>query len=275
MRQTIKTLKAITEFFFALIYALFLLVTRRHVSRVVLYYHTVKIADAGRFMKQMEYLARRCTVVKASEIMGVNAYGANNLIVITFDDAFVNVFENAVPILRRYELPASIFVPVSDLGRKPNWDMPECDPDKNETIMRKDQIQQLDKEGFEIFSHTLTHPVLTEIQDGRLAIELAESKLAVEEIVGHKVVGISYPYGSFDVKVSNAAEKAGYKLGFTIEPSMVDSSTNSLQIGRFSVSPRDGLLRFKLKAMGAYQAVRGLRMLKRYWIRIVDTWRLK
>lgn len=262
--QILKPLKKITELIFALIYAVFLSVIRKDTSRVVLYYHGVSKADTGCFKKQMEYLARRCTVVKASEIMATDVGGAKNVVAITFDDAFVSVMENAVPILREYGLLGDIFVPVGNLSQIPHWEMPENYPDKkNETVMSKEQIEQLDKEGFEIFSHTLSHPVLTEIQDSRLDVELIESKQALEGIVGHEVIGISYPLGSYDTRVRKAAEKAGYKLGFTIEPGIVDRATGCLEIGRVSVSPKDSLIKFKLKASGAYHVVTYLRTLKR------------
>lgn len=261
--QTLKPLKKITELIFALIYAVLLSVIRKDTSRVVLYYHGVSKADIGRFRKQMEYLARRCTVVKASEIMAADVGEAKNVVAITFDDAFVNVMENAVPILREYGLLGDIFVPVGNLGQIPHWEMPENYPDKNETVMSKEQIEQLDKEGFEIFSHTLSHPVLTEIQDGRLDVELIESKQALEGIVGHEVIGISYPHGSYDTRVRKAAEKAGYKLGFTIEPDVVDKATGCLEIGRVSVSPKDSLIKLRLKVSGAYHVVTYLRTLKR------------
>jgi peptidoglycan/xylan/chitin deacetylase (PgdA/CDA1 family) len=141
--------------------------------------------------------------------------------------------------------------------------MPENYPDKNETVMSEEQIEQLDKEGFEIFSHTLSHPLLTEIQDSRLDVELIDSKQTLERIVGHEVIGISYPGGSYDSRVRRAVEKAGYKLGFTIEPGIVNRTTGCLEIGRVSVSPKDSLIKFKLKASGAYHVVTYLRMLKR------------
>jgi hypothetical protein len=73
-----------------------------------------------------------------------------------------------------------------------------------------------------------------------------------------------------DARVCNVVQRCGYKLGFTIQPRIVDGKTNNLNIGRFSVSPRDSLFKFKLKVSGAYQAVRFLRVLKNiggkvYW----------
>jgi len=263
MLQTLKPLKKITELIFALIYAVFLSVIRKDTSRVVLYYHGVSKADTGCFKKQMEYLARRCTVVKASEIMVADVGGAKNVVAITFDDAFVNVIENAVPILKEHGFPAGIFVPAGNLGHHPRWEIQDGCPDRYETIMSEEQIVELDKDGFEMFSHTLSHTMLTNVSINRLTKELKDSKNALEEIVGHHVLAVSYPYGAYDSRVCNAAKQTGYQLGFTIEPQIVNNCTGSMQIGRFRVSAQDSLLKFKLKASGAYHVVTYLRTLKR------------
>jgi peptidoglycan/xylan/chitin deacetylase (PgdA/CDA1 family) len=263
MLQTLKPLKEIAELIFTLIYAVILSVIHKDTSCVVLYYHGVNKADIGRFKKQMEYLARRCTVVKASEIMVADMDGAKNVVAITFDDAFINVKENAIPVLKEYRLPASIFVPVADLGQRPHWGIPEDCPDKNEFVMSRQEILELDKDGFDVYSHTLSHPRLTELNEDKLLTELKDSKQILEKLVGHEVIGISYPYGSHDDRVCRIAKKCGYRLGFTIEPHTINNATGLLKIGRFSVSPRDSLARFKLKVSGAYQAVILLRKLKR------------
>lgn len=254
-----KPLKEIIELVFALIYAMYLAVIRKNTSQVVLYYHGIDKANIAAFRKQMAYLASECIVVKPSKIKTTEKNEGKCMVAITFDDAFLSVVENAVPILREYELSAGIFVPVDNLGQKPRWQIPENCPDKDEIVMTKEQIAELDKEGFEIFSHTLSHPVLTRIEDGRLQAELVESKQALEEIVGHEVLGISYPHGACDARVREVARKAGYKLGFTIEPSIVDTGTDDLRIGRFSVSPTDSFIKFMLKVSGGYQVLKYLR----------------
>ena len=252
----------------ALIYSLFLLSWRK-TRRVVIYYHGVQRQDIGNFRKQMKYLYEKCSVVKASGIKIVSNTKKKPLVAITFDDALVNVMENAVPILKEYGLHAGIFVPTGNLGQKPRWNIPEGCPDKNEMVMSREQISQLDMEGFEIFSHTMSHPVLTEIEDSELEAELVESKKVLEKILNHEVVAISYPHGVCDSRVCHAAKNAGYRLGFTIEPGMVGYGTDDLMIGRFEVFPDDSLLKFKLKVKGAYQAVKFSRALNKAVLRLI------
>lgn len=258
----LKHLKEMVEFALAASYALFLNLSSKKPRRVVLYYHSVNRADVVGFRKQMAYLAKKYPVLKASEIRTASTDEADTMVAITFDDAFVSVKENAVPILKEHDLPAAIFVPAGNLGQHPRWDIPDICSGKDETIMSQEQIAELDNDGFEIFSHTLSHPVLTETEDGRLEAELVGSKHALEKIVDHEVLAVSYPHGAYNTKVCKAAQKAGYKLGFTIDPGMVDTNTDCLRIGRFSVSPCDNLIKFKLKVRGAYQAAKFLRAIK-------------
>ncbi len=259
----VKYLKGVVEFVFAISYALILYLINKQPRRVVIYYHGIPKAEITGFRTQMAYLASNCSVIRPSEIKIADSNGLNHLVAITFDDAFLSVKENAIPILKEYGLPAAIFVPAGNLGQPPRWEMPENCTNKNRTVMSKEQIAELDNDGFEIFSHTVSHPVLTEIDNNKLQHELTCSKIALEKMVGYRVLAISYPHGAHDSRVCSAAKEAGYKLGFTIEPQIVNNCTDDMQIGRFCVSPRDSLLKFKLKATGAYQATRLLKSIKR------------
>lgn len=255
-------LKEISEIIFAMIYAAFLPLIQKKPSRVVIYYHSLKRQDVRQFEKQMAYLANKCRVVKPSEVRTARVAGRGGLVAITFDDAFVSILQNAIPVLKKHGFSAGIFVPTGSLGLSPGWRISNRCSDKNETVMSLEQIAELGKDGFEIFSHTISHPLLTQIDENKLRHELLESKAKLEKVVGREVVGISYPYGAHDARVCGAAKDAGYKLGFTIEPNTVDCSPDDIRIGRFAVSAADSMLEFKLKVNGAYQAVEYLRRLR-------------
>jgi peptidoglycan/xylan/chitin deacetylase (PgdA/CDA1 family) len=246
-----------------MLYYAFLSISRRKPQRIVIYYHALKHQDLEKFERQMTYLATKCRTVNASNIKNVSANGSKMLVAITFDDAFISITENAVPVLKKLGLPACIFVPAGNLGQPPRWEMPENYPDKNETVMSQEQIMTIDRDGFEIFSHSLSHPVMTELDNDRVQNELTQSKQALEKIVGHQVLGVSYPYGVHNADVLQAAQRAGYQFGFTIEPYSVDTSPDNFQIGRFKVSPEDSMLKFKLKVNGAYEVVKYLRSMKK------------
>ena len=256
-------MKDLTEFILALFYYAWLKLKGRPPSRVVIFYHDIKGHDVAGFRRQMAFLSRRYVVVKSSEIMTIDTAVSKPIVAITFDDAFVGVKEHAIPVLEEFRLTAGIFVPAGNLGEQCGWDVRKNFSDANSTVMNTDQILELDKKGFEIFSHSCSHPVLTGLNESVLEAELGESKNVLEGIVGHEVKAISYPYGAFDTRVCGATEKCGYKFGFSVEPSLVDRTTKPLEIGRVSVLPGDSLLKFKLKVGGAYQITKYLRRLKR------------
>jgi len=256
-------MKEIAELFLAMVYSVILPFVQKKPYRIVLYYHGVQEQDIEAFEKQMGYLASECKVVRVSEILTAEPDDFNAIVTVTFDDAFVSVLRNGLPVLKGHELTASIFVPTGNLGQPPKWDIPEDSLDRNEVVMSKEQLADIDRDGFEVLSHTVSHCVLTDQDDRGLRSELSGSKLALESIVEHEVCGISYPHGAYDSRVCRAAKRAGYLSGYTIEPSMVGSHTDSMQIGRVSVSPKDSLFEFKLKVSGAYQVISYLRTVKK------------
>jgi peptidoglycan/xylan/chitin deacetylase (PgdA/CDA1 family) len=253
MEHLSEQLEETVKFIFAAVYFLYLKLLNKRPCRVVIYYHSVKKQDIPTFRRQMEYLAHNCVVTKTSEIKSFQPNGNNRLVAITFDDAFQNVVENAVPILKKFNFPAGFFIPTGNLGQMPRWNIPRDCPDRGESVMSAGQIVQLDKDGFEIFSHSVTHPLLTEVSNDKLKKELEQSKRDLEKIVNHKITGFAYPHGVYDDRVCRAERRADYEMGFTIEPQLVDRFTDELKIGRTEVSANYGLIKFKLKVSGAYQ----------------------
>jgi len=251
----------------AALYAAVSRLLQRGPSRVVLLYHGVDKAHLAGFRKQMAYLAKKCTVVKPSEIVTGNPEKTKAVVALTFDDAFVSFFENALPVLKEYGLPAAVFVPTGSLGRRPGWTIYDDCLAVDETVMSEQRIAALDHEGIEISSHTVSHSALTDLDDTGLEAELVGSKRRLEEILGHEVSGISYPYGACDARVYQAAHKAGYKVGFTVEPDKVNGSTERLRIGRFKVAPCETFIEFKLKVDGAYHVAGYLKRLKAFLLR--------
>jgi peptidoglycan/xylan/chitin deacetylase (PgdA/CDA1 family) len=231
-------------------------------QRVVVFYHSVKDHQRRQFDRQMAYLAEQCTVIKLSGIRNAAIQDRKTLVAITFDDGFVSVLNNAVPILQKYGFTAAVCVPTGNMGEAPQWNLADNCYDADERVMGQQQLRQLDQEGFELLSHGVRHVPLAEIPDSELWSELSHSKEQLEQILGHQVIGIGYPHGSWDERVCEAAKQVGYEFGLTIEPQTIDNTTDNLRMGRFAVSPKDGSLKFSLKVSGAYQVTSYLRAAK-------------
>ncbi|MHB1835196.1 MAG: polysaccharide deacetylase family protein [Solirubrobacteraceae bacterium] len=162
-------------------------------SRLTLCYHglspswpAVISATPSRFERQVASLLRRgYRPVRFSEI--VAASGAEKLLAITFDDAFRSVVQYGLPILERLGAVATLFVPTDyiDAGRPMRWSGIEewlGGPHENELLPASwAQLRALAEAGWEIGSHTCSHPHLTAIDGETLARELSQSRAVCEE----------------------------------------------------------------------------------------------
>ena len=83
-----------------------------------------------------------------------------------------------------------------------------------------EQARLMDRARVEIGSHTLTHPILTNISDERLRAELCGSKSRLEARLERRVELLCYPNGDYDARVKRAAADAGYRSAVTVEAGM-------------------------------------------------------
>ena len=84
-----------------------------------------------------------------------------------------------------------------------------------------EQSREMSKCGFEFGSHSVTHPILTRLDDAALDWELVESRACIEREIGKCIDVIAYPEGgpnSFDARVIAAVKRAGYRLGLSYIP---------------------------------------------------------
>lgn len=137
--------------------------------------------------------------------------------VVTFDDVPENFFTNAYPFLKQEEIPFILFITTGFIGKT--------------GFLTERQILELNKDQLcTIGAHTLTHPVLRKVSNSWE--EITESKKILEDMLGHDVDYMAYPYGrqsSVSRRIKRDAERAGYKCAFgTIQSSLSDKSSNNL-----------------------------------------------
>ena len=146
---------------------------------------------------------------------------AGKTMVVTFDDAYRSVFRFAFPVLERLGVPATVFVPTAFAGSDRPMSWPGIDrwlggPDENELVpMGWDELGQLAEAGWEIGSHTCSHPLLTTIDDAALDAELRDSRATCEQRLGRPCPTLAYPYGDQDERVVRAVRAAGYEVACT------------------------------------------------------------
>lgn len=161
---------------------------------------------------------------------------------LSFDDGFRNVANNAIPVLKKYAIPAIVFVPTSFVGADVKTTRKYCleIAQYNTTIemLRWQDLEKLLLLGFEIGSHTKTHARFSAIS-GDLDFmyeEIAGSKQEIEEKLGIECKYISWPYGKkadSDETSLSMVEKVGYEACFgAFRGSIVPRTTNVFAIPR-------------------------------------------
>jgi len=217
---------------------------------VALYYHAVRADERERFAWQMEELLRLARPL-AADATELPDGGDGLYAMVTFDDGFRCVAENAVPELVRRGIPAALFVPAGCLGGTPPWLIDGGHPDAGERLLDVDDLRLLPR-AIRVGSHSLDHVRLSSLHEDEIRRQLIESRARLEHITGRPVELLSAPHGDYNVRVLDLAREAGYSRVFTVSPELACLDEGRLCYGRFLTSPRDWRIEFRLKLRGAY-----------------------
>lgn len=216
------------------------------------------------FEQQLALLARRgMRGVRFTDL--ATGPQPRGMVAITFDDAYRSVLELARPALDRLGWPATVFVPTAFPadGRPMSW--PGIDHwmgSEHEDELRPmswGELEELAAAGWEIGSHTQTHPRLTELDDPALAEELWRSREAVEARLG-ACPSIAFPYGDVDERVVAATRDAGYAAGAALGQRPRPSAHDASRVG---VWRADSPTRFRLKVSSAGRRLSALPLPRR------------
>jgi peptidoglycan/xylan/chitin deacetylase (PgdA/CDA1 family) len=234
---------------------------------LVLCYHAVSddwpsplAVTPDRLERQLAMLVRRGYRGVTFE-RAVTAPPASRTLAVTFDDGYRSVLTHARPILDRLGLPATVFVSTDfvDIDGPMHW--PGIDDwlgSAHEDELRGmtwEQLGALRDAGWEIGSHTCSHPRLSRLADAPLARELSESRRACEARFG-TCRTLALPYGDGDARVLAAAREAGY----VAVAGLPGRGTPSAGWRRVGIYPGDGRGRFAVKVARPVRHLRRSRL---------------
>jgi peptidoglycan/xylan/chitin deacetylase (PgdA/CDA1 family) len=230
----------------------------QNTPNMILVYHGVEThqptcVDPDLFRDHLTYLKHNCEIVQIEDLIKGQTKSNKPLVSITFDDAYVNLIENALPALSSFNFPATIYAPSGCLGKKNEWDSGSSMPLL--PIMTGAQLRMVSEFGFEIGSHTQNHPRLKYLDSLRLHKEITDSKQILEDIVGKPVRSFAYPHGGrndIDSRSVDVVRSAGYLSGATTFFGRYNSIENRYMLRRVTIWPSDTYDTFKMKMTGYY-----------------------
>ncbi|MCS7252902.1 MAG: polysaccharide deacetylase family protein [Armatimonadota bacterium] len=193
------------------------------------------------FERQVRYLIQGgFKIVRLSEIEDAVIKGlpfTKPIVAITFDDGYIDNYEKAFPILRRYSAPATIFLVTDTVGTRGH--------------LSWEQIKEMKRFGIDFGSHSVRHLDLTRLKLPQLDFELRYSKARIEQQIGDKVTAFAYPAGEYNSFVIGRVKAAGYKTAWRKSGGAVTPSDNPFALPRLRVSGNDTLKSFEWKLSNA------------------------
>lgn len=129
-----------------------------------------------------------------------------NTWVITFDDGLLDFYTTALPVLREFNYPVTVFIPTGLVGTNSKWDS----YNKTKPLMTWKQLEGCQQWKVTFGSHTVNHTRLTECGDDALMGELQTSLHSLQNRLERVIPALAYPGGYHDARVRQAVHNAGY-----------------------------------------------------------------
>lgn len=262
----------------------------------VLAYHTVP--DPFTFEKQLRYLKSNHTVIDLVTLKNHLFYKQplpKNPVLITFDDGDISVFENGLPVLKKLDLPAVLFI-ITDLIDTNNtfWcrqvekvfqkngksylearkqvnhlkNIPEKERmaylhNLEEVFgrqMSSKQLRFLNQNKIIVANHSHTHPMFNNCTFSEISKELEKTRTKFQEwgIGGYET--FAYPNGNYNSTSEEALKENNIEVAFLFDHKINKKNINPLRISRIRVDTNTALPEFKVKISGFHSILMNLKL---------------
>lgn len=148
-------------------------------------------------------------------------------VIITFDDGYRDHYENAFPLLRKYNYTATFFIFTQPVDTY------------NVSYLTWEMVVEMHQAGMEFGAHSYTHPDLTGRDVAFLVSEILGPKEAIEQRIGDPVRFFAYPAGRYDNQTIEVLQSAGYWGAITTQWGSQHSFEKRFEIPRLRIRGSD------------------------------------
>ena len=186
--------------------------------------------SAKTFRAQMRWLRGRgfqgITLVQLQEAWHGRRRLPRKPVVVSFDDGYLSVFQNVVPVLRRMHWPGVLNLALGNT--------------KAAEGVSRAQVKRMMAAGWELASHTISHLDLSAVPPAQLRTETAGSRALIKKWFHVKVRDFCYPAGRYNRRAIAAVKRAGYTSATTVNPGRA-TPRHPYEIPRIRVEESDGV----------------------------------
>lgn len=252
----------------------------------VLAYHSID--NKQNFDFQIEYLKHNYNVIGLKDLVSClksQHFIPENSILITFDDGDKSLYENAFPVLKKYNIPAVVFI-ITDLidthkpfwwdeieyylgkenGNKKVWEiknwsnidrenyLTELRLNHKKHLLRYEQLStsqliEMQNEGIDIGNHSHTHPMFNRCTVQELEYEIQESKSILTSLKSNPDI-FAYPNGNYSNISEEILKKNGIKLAFLFDHQINKGNFHPMRISRLRINDSTPLWKLKFILSG-------------------------
>jgi peptidoglycan/xylan/chitin deacetylase (PgdA/CDA1 family) len=191
-------------------------------------------------LDQQLRLLRRAGIRGASMREVLSGEAGRRSVALTFDDGYADFVTEAMPVLARHRMTATVFVVAGKLGGTNAWDRdaPQV------PLVDAEHVRTIAVAGHEIGSHSASHAHLAGAPAEVLQREVTESRSLLEGVTGSPVLGFCFPYGEEDEAALEAVRSSGYSYACAVEGR---SGLDRHRLPRYYIGQRDGMARLLAK----------------------------
>ncbi len=191
-----------------------------------------------RFAEQMAYLYNNgYTTLGVTQL--IEARQKNHIpercVVITFDDGFADFYVDALPVLKRYNQTASVYITTGYVGATSLWMQPD---EGNRPMLTWEQIKAIQEAGVEIGAHSHTHPQQLDVLPVNKAYsEITRSKELLEQQLDRPILSFAYPHGCHSPSLCQMLKRAGYTSACAVKYAFSTPTDNPFALARIIITP--------------------------------------
>jgi peptidoglycan/xylan/chitin deacetylase (PgdA/CDA1 family) len=233
------------------------------VSFVTLMYHIVDdaidaaiaVSEASFDMQMRALRAYGFSVLTMGEAIAV-ARGErappDRAVLITFDDGYADNVQSALPILLRYDVSATVFVPTAHVGGVNRWDR-RAEYDTRHATW--EELRRWVSAGLDVGGHTHDHTNMRRQNREELCATVDINADILADKLGVTPRAFAYPYGRYSETAKSVVE-ARYDIAFSVADGVWAPRLEPHAINRFGVWPRCSVPRFLAQIEAIFNQVK-------------------
>ncbi len=164
------------------------------------------------------------------DYIAMNVLERNRWVVCTFDDGYVSLIDNVLPILNKYGFTATVFVNTQMIGKDNSWNWKDS---KRRLHLDEGGIKELVRCGWEIGSHGHTHRNHLQLSEEELAAEFSTSLEILHSMVGN-ITTYAYPYGEHSEYVQQVCKRY-FRYAFALQSGGTELEIDNMKIRRYFI----------------------------------------